>query len=34
MKIASGIGIIYKDLILLARRAEYFDGNPAPLGGY
>ena len=34
MKLASGIGIIYRDLILLARRAEYWEGNPVPLGGY
>jgi 8-oxo-dGTP pyrophosphatase MutT (NUDIX family) len=34
MKIASGIGIIYKDLILLARRVELWNGKPIPLGGY
>jgi 8-oxo-dGTP pyrophosphatase MutT (NUDIX family) len=34
MKIASGIGIIYKDLILLARRVELWEGKPIPLGGY
>ena len=34
MKLASGIGIIYKDHLLLAKRTEYFEGNPIPLGGY
>jgi len=34
MKVAAGVGIIYKDLILLAKRCEFWDGNPAPLGGY
>ena len=34
MKLASGIGIIHKDLILLAKRVEYWEGNPVPLGGY
>jgi 8-oxo-dGTP pyrophosphatase MutT (NUDIX family) len=34
MKLASGIGIIYRDLILLAKRIEQWGGNPVPLGGY
>ena len=34
MKLAAGIGIIHKDLILLAKRVEYWEGNPMPLGGY
>ena len=34
MKLASGIGIIYKDLILLGRRVELWEGKPVPLGGY
>lgn len=34
MKKASGIGIVYNNSILLARRAEKYDGKPIPLGGY
>jgi len=34
MKKASGIGIIYKNSILLARRVEYYNGEEIPLGGY
>ena len=34
MKLASGIGIIYRELILLAKRIEQWGGNPVPLGGY
>lgn len=34
MKIASGIGIIYRDLILLAKRVELWNSKPVPLGGY
>lgn len=34
MKKAGGIGVIYKDLILLGCRTEYVDGKRIPFGGY
>ena len=34
MKKASGIGIVYENSILLARRVEYYNGEKIPLGGY
>jgi len=34
MKVAAGVGILYKDLILLGRRSKYWNGEPMPLGGY
>ena len=34
MKKAGGIGVIYKDLILLGCRTEYVNGKRIPFGGY
>ena len=31
---AAAVGLIYKNLILLARRAETYQGKPCTLGGY
>jgi 8-oxo-dGTP pyrophosphatase MutT (NUDIX family) len=34
MKIASGVAVFYKDLVLLAKRIELWEGQPIALGGY
>ena len=34
MNKAGGVGVVYKDLILLGRRTEYVDGKRIPFGGY
>ena len=31
---AAGVGLIYNGLILLAKRAEFIDGEPCSFGGY
>ena len=34
MKRAAGVGLIYKNSILLAKRVDTFEGEPIPLAGY